>query len=81
MDAVTLNLRKIVELAFRCNASAVILAHNHPSGVALPSPDDNQTTLMAWDALRKVGVELLDHIIVADDDFVSLKENGLLPPR
>ena len=81
VDAVTLNLRKIVELAFRCNASAVILAHNHPSGVALPSPDDNQTTLMAWDALRKVGVELLDHIIVADDDFVSLKENGLLPPR
>ena len=79
-DTATLNLRRIVELAFQSNASAVVLAHNHPSGVALPSPDDNQTTLMAWDALRKVGVALLDHIIVADDDFVSLKDNGLIPP-
>ena len=81
VDTVSLNLRRIVELAFRCNASAVILAHNHPSGVALPSPDDNQTTLLAWDALHKVGVELLDHIIVADEDFVSLRDSGLLPPR
>ena len=80
-DTATINLRRVVELAFQSNASAVILAHNHPSGVALPSPDDNQTTLTAWDALRKVGVTLLDHIIVADDDYVSLRENGLLPPR
>ncbi len=79
VDAVTLNVRCIVENALRCHASAVALAHNHPSGVALPSPDDNATTLMVYDALRTVGIELVDHIIVADDDFVSLRENGLLP--
>ena len=80
IDAVTLDLRRIVASAFQCNASAVILAHNHPSGVALPSPDDNQATLTAWDALHRIGIRLVDHIIVADGDFVSLRDNGLLPP-
>ena len=81
VDAVNLNMRVIVENALKCGASAVVLSHNHPSGVALPSPDDNTTTLLVYDALRTVGVELIDHIIVADDDFVSLRDNGLLPPR
>ena len=76
-----LNMRKIVENALKCGASSVLLAHNHPSGVALPSPADNATTLSVFDALRTVGVELADHIIVADDDFVSLRHNGLLPER
>ncbi|MCR5825613.1 MAG: DNA repair protein RadC [Oscillospiraceae bacterium] len=80
-DTATLNLRRIVELAFQSNASAVILSHNHPSGVALPSQDDNESTLAAWDALRRIGIRLIDHIIVADDDFVSLRDNGLLPPQ
>ena len=81
VDAVQVNMRCIVENALRCRASAVALSHNHPSGVALPSPDDNTTTLMAYDALRTVGIELIDHIIVADGDFVSLRDNGLLPQR
>ena len=81
VNAVRIDMRRIVENALRCRASAVALAHNHPSGIALPSPDDNTTTLMAYDALRTVGVELIDHIIVADGDFVSLRENGLLPSR
>ena len=80
-DSVQLNMRKIVENALKCGASSVLLAHNHPSGVALPSPSDNATTLSVFDALRTVGVELADHIIVADDDFVSLRHNGLLPER
>ena len=81
VDAVHINIRCVVENALRCHASAVALAHNHPSGIALPSPDDNTTTLMVYDALRTVGIELVDHIIVADSDFVSLRDNGLLPPR
>ena len=80
-DSVQLNMRKIVENALKCGASSVLLSHNHPSGVALPSPADNATTLSVFDALRTVGVELADHIIVADDDFVSLRHNGLLPER
>lgn len=76
---VHINMRGVVENALRCQASAVALAHNHPSGIALPSPDDNATTLMAYNALHTVGIELIDHIIVADGDFVSLRDNGLLP--
>lgn len=81
VDAVNVNMRSLVENALRCHASAVALSHNHPSGLALPSSDDNTATLMAYDALRTVGIRLVDHIIVADGDFVSLRENGLLPPQ
>lgn len=79
VDTVNINMRRIVENALKCGASAVVLSHNHPSGVALPSPDDNAATLMVYNALRTVGVALTDHIIVADDDFVSLRDNGLFP--
>ena len=79
VDAVNISTRRLVENALKCGASAVILAHNHPSGIALPSPDDNTTTLALWDALRAVGIPLIDHIIVADEDYVSLRDNGLLP--
>ena len=72
------DIRRIVENALLTRASAVILAHNHPSGVALPSEDDNATTLQVQDVLQSVGVRLFDHIIVADDDYVSLRQNGLL---
>ncbi len=78
VDAVSFNVRVVVENALHSHASSVVLCHNHPSGVALPSSDDNTATLLAWDALRTVGIELIDHIIVADGDFVSLRENGLL---
>ena len=80
VDMVNVNVRCIVENALRCHASAVAISHNHPSGVALPSRDDNATTLLVYDALKTVGIRLFDHIIVADDDFVSLRDNGLLPP-
>ena len=81
VDTVNINTRRLVENALKCGASAVILAHNHPSGIALPSPDDNATTLAVWETLRAVGIPLIDHIIVADDDYVSLRDNGLLPAR
>ena len=81
VNSVQINVRCVVENALRCQASAVALAHNHPSGVALPSPDDNTTTLMVYNALQTVGIELIDHIIVADGDFVSLRDNGLFSYR
>ena len=55
-----------------------MLSHNHPSGVALPSKEDNQTTLQIKRALADIGVQLVDHVIVADGDFVCLRDNGLL---
>ena len=76
--AAELNIRRLVENALLTSASAVILSHNHPSGIALPSREDYATTQQAQDALRTIGVELLDHIIVAEDDYVSLADSGIL---
>ena len=76
MAAVT--LRQIVEHALLSGASSVLLAHNHPSGIALPSASDRQMTLQVRDALATMGIRLTDHIIVADDDFVSMAQSGLL---
>lgn len=72
------NIRKIMNVALQCNAVGVLLAHNHPGGMALPSPEDVATTRYIRDALRPMGVELLDHIIVADQDFTSLAYSGVL---
>ena len=77
-DQVTVNMRRVVENALDANASLVVLSHNHPSGVALPSKEDNQTTLQIKRALADIGVQLVDHVIVADGDFVCLRDNGLL---
>jgi len=73
-----LDIRKLVECAILSSASAVILAHNHPSGIALPSNDDFTATDRAREALKNIDVQLADHIIVADGDFVSLADSGYL---
>lgn len=78
VSGVSLNLRKIVENALRCNAVLVALSHNHPSGVALPSQEDIAATRQVQAALETIGVRFADHIIVADDDYVSFREAGLL---
>ncbi len=78
VDRISVNMRKVVENALASNASAVLLAHNHPSGIALPSEEDQHSTLQVRSALRAVGVGLADHIVVADEDFVSLRESGTL---
>ena len=68
----------MVENALLSNASVVVLAHNHPSGVALPSEDDRAVTLWVRDALKAMDIQLLDHIIVADGDYVSMNQSGYL---
>lgn len=73
-----LDIRKLVECAILSSASAVVLAHNHPSGIALPSNDDFAATDRAREALKNIDVQLADHIIVADGDFVSLADSGYL---
>ena len=55
-----------------------MLAHNHPSGIALPSEEDRQTTLALDAALDAVDIVLADHIIVAEQDYVSLRDDGIL---
>lgn len=77
-DSSELNIRRVVENALLVSASAVILSHNHPSGIALPSTEDYTTTDRIRTALKTIGVPLVDHIIVADDDFVSMADSGVL---
>jgi len=77
-DNAELNVRRLVENALLTSASAVILSHNHPSGIALPSREDYTTTQRVQEALKPIGVRLVDHIIVADDDFVSMADSGIL---
>ena len=79
VSAVTVDIRRVVQNAILSSASSVILAHNHPSGIALPSEDDRADTDQVRAALAAINVRLDDHIIVADRDFVSLAESGYLP--
>lgn len=72
------NVRRMVENAILTSASMVVLSHNHPSGIALPSDDDCAATTRAMQALETIGVTLADHIIVADGDFVSMAQSGYL---
>ena len=78
VGSAALDIRRMVENAILSNASAVILAHNHPSGVALPSPEDYAATDRAKAALATIGVALSDHIIIADGTFVSMADSGYL---
>lgn len=78
VNAADISARIIVQQALTHNATQVILAHNHPSGFALPSRADINTTARIAEALRAVDVALLDHIIVAEDDFVSMRETPSL---
>lgn len=77
-SSVGLNLRRLVENALRSGAVLVALAHNHPSGLPFPSPEDRAATIQARDALDTMGIRLVDHIIVADDDFISMRQSGML---
>jgi DNA repair protein RadC len=74
------SIRKIVENALQYNSTSVIIAHNHTSGIALPSQEDFETTRRMEDALRAVDIVLADHIVVADDDFVSMADTGFFSP-
>ena len=81
VNSAAVPIRRIVEMALGANASAVVLAHNHPSGWAVPSSEDVQTTKRLAMALRSVEIELIDHIVVGDEDFVSIAQSGLYTPN
>lgn len=74
--SVMIDPRDIVKFALHCSASTIVLSHNHPDGFAIPSNDDLTTTKNLFDILNPLGIKLVDHIIVADDDFVSLADSG-----
>ncbi len=73
----TVHPREVVRSVLEHNASAVILAHNHPSGIAEPSQSDATLTRRLRDALELVDVRVLDHIVIGDGEFVSMSDRGL----
>lgn len=78
VNAAEVTPRGVVETALNHNAARVILAHNHVSGLALPSDEDKATTLYLQTLLSQVGVLLDDHLIFVDDDMVSMGDSGFL---
>ena len=78
IDAASVYPREVVKLALARNAAAVILAHNHPSGIAEPSRADELLTRRLRDALGLVDIRLLDHFVVGDGETVSFAERGLI---
>lgn len=78
IDGATVYPREVVKRALQHNASAVILGHNHPSGVSEPSEADRSITLKLAKALALVEVRLLDHVVVSRGGHVSLAERGLV---
>lgn len=70
--------REIFKLALKHNAAAIIIAHNHPSGDPTPSKEDINITLRLKECSKIMGIELLDHLIIGNNHFVSLKEKGII---
>lgn len=78
IDSAPVHPREVVKKALRANAAAVIISHNHPSGVAEPSQSDRLITRRLTDALGLVDIRLLDHIVVGCGQTVSFAERGWL---
>ena len=78
LDGASVHPREVVRAALGHHAAAVILAHNHPSGVAEPSAADEHITRRLREALALVDIRVLDHLVVGDGEVVSLAERGLL---
>ena len=78
VDGASVYPREVVKEALARNAAAVILAHNHPSGIAEPSQADEHITTRIRDALALVDIRVLDHFVVTGDAIVSFAERGLL---
>lgn len=76
IDAASVYPREVVKRALEHNAAALILAHNHPSGVAEPSQSDRRITRRIIDALTLVDIRVLDHFVVGDGEIVSFAERG-----
>ena len=81
MNSANVPIRRVVEIALSTNATTVVLAHNHPSGLAIPSADDIRTTYRVAAALQAVEINLADHIVVSNGDYVSMVLSSYFNPQ
>jgi len=78
LNASLVHPRETFKLAILANSASIIAAHNHPSGEPTPSPEDVELTERLRDCGTLLGIDLLDHLIIGDGTFVSMKERGLM---
>ncbi|WP_054956381.1 RadC family protein [Paenibacillus dakarensis] len=78
LNASIVHPREVFRAAIKCSSASLVCAHNHPSGDPTPSPEDISLTSRLVEAGNIVGIEVLDHLIIGDGAFVSLKERGLM---
>jgi DNA repair protein RadC len=78
LNASIVHPREVFKPAIRCSAAAIVVGHNHPSGVAEPSNEDREFTQRLQRAGQVLGIRLLDHLIVGDGSYVSLRKEGVL---
>lgn len=78
INGTSVHAREVVRRALKHNAAAVILTHNHPSGVAEPSAADKNLTQQLSEALALIDVRVLDHLVIGDGEVVSFAERGLI---
>lgn len=78
LNGATVHPREVVKSVLSHNAAAVIIAHNHPSGIAEPSQSDTVLTLKLQESLQLIDVKLLDHLVIGDGEFVSFSDRGLI---
>lgn len=76
ISSVGISSRQVIETVIKRNASSVVLSHNHPKGLALPSVQDIESTKTIREVLKNINVPLVDHIIISDDDYTSLRLSG-----
>lgn len=78
LNASIVHPREIFRAAIKRSSASIICAHNHPSGDPTPSPEDIQITERLVQAGELIGIEVLDHVIIGDKHYISLKEQGLM---
>ncbi|MBU5213574.1 DNA repair protein RadC [Bacillus oleronius] len=78
LNASIVHPREVFKEAFRRSAASIICIHNHPSGDPGPSREDIEVTKRLVECGKIIGIEILDHLIIGDKKFVSLKEKGYL---
>ncbi len=76
LNASIVHPREVYKEAFRYSAASIVCLHNHPSGDASPSREDIEVTKRLVECGRVLGIEVLDHVIIGDQQFISLKEKG-----
>lgn len=78
LNASIVHPREVMKIAIMSNSASIIVFHNHPSNNPTPSQEDIEVTTRLKEAGLILGIELMDHLIVCEDSFISLKEKGYL---